>query len=837
MSRQASIFVHTIICMRKFSFLIILLFASFISRAGRISGIVTDNFGKPLPFSSISIKNSNRGTIANNEGRFFIDLVQGEYVIVCQHVGYRKEEKNITVTPEAQTVNFVLQLQEYSMKDVVIQKGEDPAYEIIRNTIKAKNKYVDELGSFSCEVYSKGILRLRNSPKRFMGQQVDFEDGDTSKKRILYLSESIAKYSYKKPDKRKIEVISTKVSGQTNGYGLSTPVNLNFYKNNVPIGSGLNPRGFISPIADGAFNYYKFKYEGAFAEDNLLINRIKVTPKRNFEPLFSGYINIIENSWRIHSVELVLLKTSQMQFLDTMRIEQLYAPVENVWAIKTQVFYPAVNIFGFDAYGSFLNVYSNYKIEPVFDKKYFDNVFLKYDTGSNKRTTEYWEGARPIPLQKDEARDYSVKDSMELVKKDPHYLDSVDRKNNKPSVQSAVLTGMSFNRRSKREIYAVDPILQWPSYNTAEGFVLNVGGSYNKHLSETGKQWLTIQPTLRYGFSNKHFNAHTYVRYSFGKKYFNQLEVGFGRRIFQFNNENPISPMLNTFYTLQQELNYMKIYEAGWGSLRMRKNIGDGFSISAGLEFQDRIPLENTSAAHWRNFPGREYTPNYPIELTNTAMARHQAFSVNLAIAYQPGARYIEFPDRKFSIGSKYPRFTFNYIKGIEGLFGSDVNYDKWGLTMTDDLNFKMAGKFSYKIGTGGFLNDKKVQIPDYVHFNGNLTSFAGDYLNTFQLASYYANSNTAGTYGILHAEHHFNGFLTNKIPYFKKLNWFLVGGVNAFYVNKNRNYVEVFGGLENILKVLRVDFIWAYHANISKPEYGVRTGFTRVINNQGGRK
>jgi hypothetical protein len=67
--------------------------------------------------------------------------------------------------------------------------------------------------------------------------------------------------------------------------------------------------------------------------------------------------------------------------------------------------------------------------------------------------------------------------------------------------------------------------------------------------------------------------------------------------------------------------------------------------------------------------------------------------------------------------------------------------------------------------------------IQDYQHFNGNQTLAASEYLNSFQLAPYYANSTTAAFYATGHLEHHFNGFLTNKIPVFRRLNWNLVGG------------------------------------------------------------
>lgn len=131
----------------------------------------------------------------------------------------------------------------------------------------------------------------------------------------------------------------------------------------------------------------------------------------------------------------------------------------------------------------------------------------------------------------------------------------------------------------------------------------------------------------------------------------------------------------------------------------------------------------------------------------------------------------------------------------------------------------------------GGFINDNTVFIQDHQHFNGNQLIFASEYLNSFQLAPYYANSTTASFYAIGHFEHHFNGFLTNKIPFFRRLNWFLVGGANAFYVNRDNNYIEAFAGLENIFKVLRVDVVASY-LNGKSGTVGLRIGLGGVLGN-----
>jgi len=160
---------------------------------------------------------------------------------------------------------------------------------------------------------------------------------------------------------------------------------------------------------------------------------------------------------------------------------------------------------------------------------------------------------------------------------------------------------------------------------------------------------------------------------------------------------------------------------------------------------------------------------------------------------------------------------------------GSDVDFDKWKFSVFDDMNFKMAGEFRYRISVGGFLNAKRAEIPDFTHFNGNQTYRLYNYLNAFQLAPYYQFSNIEAFYSTLNAEHHFNGLITNKIPLLNKLKWNLVAGTNTFYVNRNNYYAEAFAGIENIFKLFRVDFITAYQSGPGNL-FGVRFGFGGIL-------
>lgn len=796
----------------KLSAIIILIFSSFIVSAQQVSGVVTDDHGEILPNASIIVQGTTHGTNANSEGEFFLHFRNpGKYVLICQHVGYKRDLKTITITDKDIVQNFTLSQLDFTLEEIIVRSGENPANEIIRKTIEQRSFYAKQLDKFTCEVYTKGIMKLRDYPKKILGQKLDFGDGDTSKQKIIYLSETISSYAVEKPNNSKIIVQSSRVSGNGSGYGLSAPQYYSIYNNIVTIGTSLNPRGFISPIAENATNYYRYKYRGAFFEDGVQINRIEIIPKRKYEPLFSGFINIVEDDWRVHSLQLILTRESQMELLDSLRLEQIYVPAsKDVWVIQSQVIYPSAKVLGVDAYGSFVNIYSKFDPSPVFSKKYFDNTILVYTDSSSRKTESFWDETRPVKLLDEEQNDYKRKDSLERLSKNPSYLDSVDRGKNKFSIPRFLILGQSFNKESRRSTYSFRPLTELVSYNIVEGLVVDMSTTIAKRIDTiVGRKSLRITPHIRYGFTNKHLNMYISSSYIFGNKYISSLNLSGGKRVFQFNNASPIGIRSNTLASLLGRRNLLKLYEAWYLRGSFNKGIGNGLTFSTGFEFQDRFPLENTTDFSFNKKTGRAFTPNYPAELIPANFERHQAMSLNVAMTWQPRARYIEVPGQKINIGSKWPTMSFQYTRTFHNMFGSDVDYSKWRFTITDIMNAKLAGLFNYRIGIGGFIGNQIVQVPDYQHFNGNISRIATPYLNSFQILPIYEFSNISKFYSLIHLEHHFNGFLTNKIPGFKKLNWYLVGGVNAFHFNRT-DYTEFFVGLENILKQLRIDYYWS---------------------------
>lgn len=816
-----------ILFMKKTLFIFIILSLLESAKGQKISGVIVNENGDGLPYATITIKGTSKGVTANNKGEYELKVNEGNYKIVCQYIGFEAQEKEV-YCGKSTIVDFILKRQNLLMPEVIVDpNAENPAYEIIRKAIKKRSFYENQVNAFECDLYTKDLVKINSLPEKIMGQKVPEEDKktmqlDSSGKGIIYLSESISKVYNQLPDKLKIEVSSSRLSG-SNGFGFTFPTFINFYNNNVTVFKGSNnSRGFISPIAEGALRYYNFKMLGTFEEGGKTINSIKVIPRRKFEPLFSGVINIIEGDWSIHSCELLLTKTSQLEIMDTLRITQLQVPVGNeIMRVKNQVLSFNINFLGIDAVGSFLTVYSNYIINPAFEKKFFDKIVIKYDTAVSKKSTEFWEFSRPVPLNTEEVQDYKIKDSLFKVSLDSaqskNNIDSLKKRQGKIKFQKVFWNGIQRTHYSTKGNYdwGIEKLLSQIQFNSAEGINTTISGYFSKRLKSIDGE-LQIHPFFRYGFSNSHINS--WIDISLLKNNYNSFKKKFdvyfsaGKKVSQYNNDYPMNAFANTINTLFYGKNLMKTYEKYFVGLALDRRYESGLKYLIKLIYEDRNPVLNTTKYTFYSKDSVNITENFPIEkMSINQLVQHQAIVASFSLSFQPGQKYIQFPASKVSLGSKYPTFSFSYTKGIHGVLGSDVDYDKWSFGFYDDKNLKLFGLFKYKFLVGGFLNTKHLYLQDYKHFSSNILVANSAYLNGFQLMRPFVNSNTAAFYGEGHIEHHFNGLLTNKIPVFKKWHWNLLTGGNTYFINKTDNYAEYFVGLENIFKIFRIDFVNAY--------------------------
>ncbi len=810
------------------------------SRAGILHGVVRDAKGEPLPFATVFVAGSTNGTAANASGIYQLPLPAGTYDVTCQYIGYQQSVFRLTIS-EAESLkhDFRLSEQRLEMSEVIVRASdEDPAYRIIRQAIAKREFHLRQVEEFQTSIYLKGVLRSRGAPDKIFGQKVEKDELgiDTSGKSVLYLCEQVADYYSQRPDKRRTVIHSVRESGNPRGLGFASfPPVVSFYANNVI--SIQNSRGMISPIADNALSYYKYRLEGEFREGAHLIYKIRVIPKRAFEPVSFGHIYIVDGDWAIHSLSLTSSKRYGQDMLDTLRIDQLFLPLrKDIWVIKNQQFYLTMNIFGFNLVGNFVTVYDNQKVnEPVPDSIFGGNIISTYDPTAIKVDSGYWETTRPLALEADEVRDYRQKDSMRIVREDPRRIDSLRRRDNRVKPMELLLTGVTFDDSGYRSSLRISPLVSSVNFNSVEGLNLETGITATRNLDSFST--LTLNSAFRYGFSNTHFNgigALTYERRdpAWRSRGWSLTAEG-GQYVFQYDRQHPVTPLFNTFTTLLFQYNALKIYERLTGALYFRRNGGNGFRWWARAAWERRMPLENTTTFSLRDGDSSDFTDNLPAPLRAWTYERHEAVVARLGMSWQPGYKYVMYPDYKQPIAGRKPVFTLQYEKGIHGILGSDVDWDKWQVSVAGNLPLRLFGSIDYRFSGAGFLNNRVVGLPDLIHpFAGDdpEITLASPYLRAFQMAPFYKFSNDARFYGEGHVEYNLHGLLTNKIPGLRQAKWYLILGANAFYAHEDLYFAEGFVGIDNIgfklFRFFRLDFLYARDAQ-QRSYQGIRLGIT----------
>ncbi|MEL6124722.1 MAG: DUF5686 family protein, partial [Bacteroidota bacterium] len=271
--------------------------------------------GDPLPYVSIYLKGTTTGTTTNLDGNYELRIAPGPYTITYQYVGYTLVEKDIEIGDQPLRMDVQLTPQATLLNEIVIAAdAEDPAYRVIREAIKKRTYYRDLIDTYTCKVYVKGNTKLTDAPEKIFGQDVGDLEGalDSNRQGIIYLSESISDLYVQGSDVKEV-ITSSKISGDDGGYSWNSArdMGFSFYENNIDL-----QRQMVSPIANNALSYYRYELVGTYYDnENRLINKIKVIPKRKSDPTFFGTVYIVEDLWNLQSTDLAATGQSLQVYL------------------------------------------------------------------------------------------------------------------------------------------------------------------------------------------------------------------------------------------------------------------------------------------------------------------------------------------------------------------------------------------------------------------------------------------------------------------------------------------------------------------------------------------
>ena len=261
----------------------------------------------------------------------------------------------------------------------------------------------------------------------------------------------------------------------------------------------------------------------------------------------------------------------------------------------------------------------------------------------------------------------------------------------------------------------------------------------------------------------------------------------------------------------------MKIYDKSYGAVSFRRELVNGIFLQTKVEYARRSPLVNQSDYSFRDQDGRPYQSNDPRDPLNfgPSFLAHDALTWALSVRFRFKQQYVSYPERRFIEGWKGPEFWLDYRKGLPWA-GSDIDYDYLGGRLEEVyLPLAAAGYLEYRLEAGAFLRSDSLFFMDFAHFLGNQTALGNPerYLNTFLMLPYYTYS-TSDWFAKAIVQHHFQGFLFDKIPGINKLGWKGVLGAAFLYTPEQKDYLELRAGIENIgwgvFRFFRVDGVFS---------------------------
>ncbi len=843
--------------------------------AGGIKGYIKDKSNTPLPYATIFVKEKGTGTSANVDGFYRIALDTGIYTVTFQYLGYQSLTKTIRIGTNFSIINIELEEQAVELATVIVRDGnEDPAYTIMRKAI-AKSKYhLNQLDSYKAKVYIKGSGRVTQAPN-FLKKQLAKEGIDDKK---AYVTESVNQVSYKRPNIFKERVLSIRSSGNDNNTGPNNFIFSSFYSPKIA--------GGISPLSPKAFAYYRFEYEGTYIDQGAEVNQIRVIPRVKGEQVFSGTINIIEDLWCIHSLDLAF---NQLGII--YQIKQMRAPLQKkVWMPISYQFDVKAKLLGFAFIYKYISSISDYdiKLNPDLDgeklvvidekveaktikpsksmlsgelekelkgadkklksggevtRKELKQILKTYEKQEKKKTkttnvvynrsievdssahtldSAYWATVRPIPLDNYELAGYRHIDSVAIAETGD--VDSLKRFKKKKFKPTDLFFGGGYNLGKGQRI-ELKPLASSFNFNTVEGYHINYNLSYSKRYRK--KNIFYLKPDIRYAFARKKVSGKLGLQYDFSKGYKKHtIGIEGGKYVQQLNADEPILQQVNTLTTLLAERNYIRLFEKTYLNLNTKFQLFDNLILSLNFENAQRNQLLNTSNHKIVDRTDLEYTPNIPIniELSDTRFEQHRASTFQTNITYKPFQKYRIRNNIKTEISNTSPSFSILYKKGLDDIFSGETDFDQVEFGAAYIHNFGVKSKLGAKVNYGFFPNTAAMTFLDFKHFIGNQTVFLTTAPNdSYRLLEYY-NYSTTGDYLTANAYYQMRRFLATQILELRLLGIKENIFINYLNTDSFKNYAEVGYSIDNIFRLFRLEFVTSWQ-EWKYRDFGFRIG------------
>lgn len=796
---------------------ILLLLGNTIFAQTVIKGKVTDKATQEaLPFVSVFFEGTPDGVFTDEQGFYTLESANPKDSVTVTYFGYATIKRAIK-KGVSQEINFAMAPEAEQMETIVLTNKEDPAVRLIKKAIKNKDRYDKRnLKAYEYESFTSIIAGFDKLPENLkkgkmardissiLDSLIKIKGEDASLP--FFASEAVSRvYLRSEPEKTSETIMGTKVSGVfvEDGSLISQLIgssfqNYNFHKNWVQIVE----KDFISPIADGAFNYYDFRLSDTLYPGGQPVYTIRVIPKRDQDLAFSGEIYIQDSSFALTGVDLSINKDANLNYIGSIKIKQELSPTEaGPWLPSfTQVYIRftglSENWAGLEA--TFKSYNSDFVVNQPKELKFYDQPVSVNEDASLQDST-FWGEKRKIPLSEEDKQVYALIDSVKNI----------------PSVKSFVeIVDIAVNGYLKAGMIDIGPYLYAYAWNKVEGSRVRLGFRTNTKFSDK----LVLSGFAAYGFKDKIVKYSGQVNYIANRRRWTEFWVGYKYDIDQIAiPEDKLEGQNNLFLAFTR-----------WGNLigpTYNRNMYLGGFKQFTKDFSQKLVVRQ-----------KTYDPLFDYNIVENGKPTDSLGRKNLNTSeivleskYARDEIFVQNDNSRISLGTrKWPVFRLRYTLGLNNVLGGDLNYQKLDLMISDNFKFGFLGRSYVDLHVGKIFSAVPLPLLE-VHL-GNESPFyttAGfNLMNYFEFVS--------DEFINLKYRHYFQGLIMNRIPLIRKLKWRSLVTAGVLYGNlsdknkftqanittnddpiatygslKDKPYIELGYGIENIFKIFRID---AFH-------------------------
>ena len=352
----------------------------------------------------------------------------------------------------------------------------------------------------------------------------------------------------------------------------------------------------------------------------------------------------------------------------------------------------------------------------------------------------------------------------------------------------------------------IGPWYKWVSGNQLEKTRLRFDLGTTEQFS---KNW-RLYGYLAYGMKDAKFKENLGVVYRFKKtkglstdfSYLNDLDNGRVR----FSEEDITTDNIfsQTFRRPGIPQKFLGIQEY---KLSVNKDWESGLS--------NNIILSRTEYEPYTPLPNKDQFTNGKIINAN----------ILYRLRYAPGERKIETNRRKIRFKGNKPIYELNISQAVNGLVGSNYNYNKINASISQRVRVPNFGTLSYNVYGGKIYGDSLPFMLLELHPGNEVFVYNKNAFNLMNRFEYYSD-----TYAGFQFEHNIEKKLINLVPFLRKTKirqFWNIKGVWGNMNNANKafnrtelgpyqlrslrdhTYLEYGTGFDNIFKFFRIDFVW----------------------------